>query len=250
MTPLTAKLSAANIKSTLTTFVTYNNRYYKSTTGAQSSAWLLSQAQSIISAAGTSNVTARAFTHSWGQPSVIVTIPGKSAKIVAIGAHQDSINLNSPSAGRAPGADDDGSGSMTILEALRVLLTSSTVRTGQLANTIEFHWYAAEEAGLLGSQAIFTNYKNAGKNVVAMLQQDMTGYIQGSLSAGRPEAIGLVTDYVDTTLTAFVRKVIAAVSLTLFLVGVEILALWRKIADDMLVLCYSFGQHPVRLCLL
>lgn len=101
---LTAKLSAANAKTFLTTFSGYNNRYYKATTGTQSSAWLLSQVQGLISAAGATNVTAKAFTHTWNQPSVIATIPGLSAKTIVVGAHQDSINSRSPTSGVAPGA--------------------------------------------------------------------------------------------------------------------------------------------------
>tara|TARA_R110002003_G_scaffold70_18_gene6484 strand:+ start:21444 stop:22202 length:759 start_codon:yes stop_codon:yes gene_type:complete len=211
ITPLLSKLSTSNMQSKLTTFVNFNNRYYKSTTGKQSSEWLLQQVQAIATASGVSGVSVRAFSHpSWTQNSVIATIPGKSANIIAVGAHQDSVNGASPTNGRAPGADDDGSGTVTILEAFRVLLTDSRVASGQAANTIEFHWYAAEEGGLLGSQAIFTNYKNSGKVVKAMLQQDMTGYVK----PGTRESVGVITDYVDAGLTNFIKKVITAVSLT------------------------------------
>ena len=108
----------------------------------------------------------------------------------------------------APGADDDGSGTVTILEAFRILLESEPVRAGTLKNTIEFHWYSAEEGGLLGSQAIFSSYEKASRDVKAMLQQDMTGYVKGTLDAGKPEAVGVITDYVDEGLTDFIKKVI------------------------------------------
>ena len=36
--------------------------------------------------------------------------------------------------------------------------------------TLEFHWYSAEEVGLLGSQAIAQSYKKSNKQVTAMLQ--------------------------------------------------------------------------------
>lgn len=113
ITPLLSKLSSSNMQSKLTTFVNFNNRYYKSTTGKQSAAWLLEQVQAVATASGVSGVSVRAFSHpSWTQDSVIATIPGKSANIIAIGAHQDSVNGASPMNGRAPGADDDGSGSV------------------------------------------------------------------------------------------------------------------------------------------
>ncbi|KAJ4324494.1 Leucine aminopeptidase 1 [Neodidymelliopsis sp. IMI 364377] len=208
ITPLLSKLSTSNMQTRLTTFSNFQNRYYKSTYGKQSSEWLLAQVQAVISASGATGATARAFTHaSWTQNSVIATIPGKSTNTIVIGAHQDSVNGASPSTGRAPGADDDGSGTVTILEAMRVLLTDSRVASGQAPNTIEFHWYAAEEGGLLGSQAVFTDYKNKGKVVKAMLQQDMTGYVK----PGIKESVGVITDYVDVGLSNFIKKVITAV---------------------------------------
>lgn len=105
--------------------------------------------------------------------------------------------------------DDNGSGTVTILEAFRTLLTNTTITSGQLPQTIEFHWYAGEEGGLLGSQAIFQNYKSAGRNVAAMLNQDMTGYTQGYKSAGLTPKFGVITDNVNAALTTFVRRVIS-----------------------------------------
>lgn len=48
----------------------------------------------------------------------------------------DSINSASAASGRAPGADDDGSGSSNLLEAFRVLVTSGFRPT----TPIEFQW--------------------------------------------------------------------------------------------------------------
>lgn len=127
---------------------------------------------------------------------------------MVIGAHQDSINLWLPSILAAPGADDDGSGTVTILEAFRVLLISDAVKQGKLENTVEFHWYSAEEGGLLGSQAIFQSYEREGRDVKAMLQQDMTGYVQKTIDSGKPLSVGVIVDFVDKKLTDFIKKVI------------------------------------------
>ncbi|KAG1241037.1 hypothetical protein G6F68_017079 [Rhizopus microsporus] len=96
--------------------------------------------------------------------------------------------MYSPTSGRAPGADDDGSGTVTILEAFRSLVQNGF----KPERSVEFHWYSGEEGGLLGSQAVSSKYQQQGKKVVGMLQNDMTGYI-----GNNKEVIGIVTDHVD-----------------------------------------------------
>ncbi|KAH8677922.1 hypothetical protein BX600DRAFT_506916 [Xylariales sp. PMI_506] len=203
---LLPSLNKTIMQENLQTFSDFHNRYYKSAYGKQSSAWLGNLVNQTIAASGAQGVYARPFAHSWGQNSIIATIPGQSASTIVLGAHQDSINQASPMNGRAPGADDDGSGTVTILEAFRVLLSDPGIAAGQAPNTIEFHWYSAEEGGLLGSQAIFQSYAAAGRDVKAMLQQDMTGYVK----PGTEERMGVITDYVDSGLTDFIKKVIDA----------------------------------------
>jgi leucyl aminopeptidase len=218
---LAKNLSKENMQTHLETFTSFYTRYYKSSYGIQSAEWLLEQVNSTIAASGADKYGAsvRKFAHEWGQFSIIATIPGKSNKAVVIGAHQDSINLFLPALLAAPGADDDGSGTVTILEALRVLLQSEDVIKGKAENTIEFHWYSAEEGGLLGSQAIFSEYSRQGRDVRAMLQQDMTGYVARTLAAGEPESVGVITDFVDPRLTEFIKEVITTVSTIVCLMG-------------------------------
>lgn len=211
--PLLPNLNKTNLHANLEQFTSFYTRYYKSSTGRESSEWLLSKVTNTVENAGAfqHGATVRHFEHPWGQNSVIATLPGRTNETVVIGAHQDSINLFLPSLLAAPGADDDGSGTVTILEALRVILQRQEVIEGDLENTLEFHWYSAEEGGLLGSQAIFSSYEKAGKKVVAMLQQDMTGYVQNTLNAGKQESVGVIEDFVDPGLTEFIKKVIVQV---------------------------------------
>ena len=213
--PLLKSLSASHMRANLEKLTSFYTRYYRSTTGAESSAWIESRVGSIIanSSAPSNKTTSpyvRTFPHKWGQNSIIATVPGASNRTIVIGAHQDSINLFLPSVLPAPGADDDGSGTVTIMEAFRIFLETDAVCNGSLPNTVEFHWYSAEEGGLLGSQAIFSSYEKSSRDVKAMLQQDMTGYVQGTLDAGKKESVGVITDYVDKGLTDFIKKVIGA----------------------------------------
>lgn len=213
LTPLLKQLKQENMHKNLEKFTSFHTRYYKSTYGAESSAWLYNKVNQTIYDSGAAKYGAHVetFEHPWGQNSVIATIPGKSENTIVIGAHQDSINLFLPSILSAPGADDDGSGTVTILEALRVLLKSEAIINGNASNTIEFQWYSAEEGGLLGSQAIFSAYEKEGREVKAMLQQDMTGYTHKTLEAGEPESVGVITDFVNPALTEFIKKIITQV---------------------------------------
>ena len=211
--PLIKNLSKSNMQTNLETLSSFHTRYYKSDYGKESSEWLLKNVQTVIKNAGADKhgVYAEHFKHPWGQNSIIATVPGKSNSTIVVGAHQDSINLFLPSIFSAPGADDDGSGTVTILEAFRTLLTSEDVLQGKGENTIEFHWYSAEEGGLLGSQAIFTEYEKTGRDIKAMLQQDMTGYVQGTLDAGKEESVGVITDFVDPDLTRYIKEIVSEV---------------------------------------
>ena len=211
--PMLAKVDKASMRENLETFTAFHTRFYKSSYGVESSKWLLGKVNDTVARSGAleHGATVKPFMHEWGQSSVIASIPGKSNKTIVIGAHQDSINLFMPYFLAAPGADDDGSGSVTILEALRVLLQSEDVVKGKAANTIEFHWYSAEEGGLLGSQAIFSAYEKQGRDVKAMFHQDMTWYVQKTLEAGEPESFGVIEDFVDLGLTEFIKEIITEV---------------------------------------
>ncbi|KAL1915333.1 uncharacterized protein VTP21DRAFT_6791 [Calcarisporiella thermophila] len=196
-------LAIDGMKLALTKFSSFHNRYYKSKYGAQSAAWLYSQVKEIAEA-GPTNVTVAKFEHEWDQFSIIAQFPGTShnasEEIVIVGAHQDSVNMWFPSQGRAPGADDDGSGTVTTLEAFRVLVEAGFAPE----RTVEFHWYSAEEAGLLGSQAVSRAYRKSSKRVAGMLQNDMTGWV------GKQESFGVVNDYTDKELTSLIKRLIEA----------------------------------------
>ncbi|RCK56164.1 Leucine aminopeptidase 1 [Candida viswanathii] len=201
-------ISIGRMRKKLTKFSSFFTRYYKTTYGVDSADWLFSQIEAIA-APVKDKVTVTKFAHDgWDQYSIIARIHGQVDDKVVVGAHQDSINLKLPMTLRAPGADDDGSGSITILEAYTLLVEQ--IQRGKFTpyNTLEFHWYSAEEVGLLGSQDVFNHYAAVNATVLGMLQQDMTGYTRGTLESGREIHFGMATDFVSPELTKFVELII------------------------------------------
>ncbi|CAI5757873.1 unnamed protein product [Candida verbasci] len=192
----------------LSKFTSFFSRYYKSESGAQSAEWLYNELEKIIKPVNDKVNITKIHHNGWDQFSIIVSIPGEIEDKVVIGAHQDSANLILPSVMRAPGADDDGSGSITTLESLRLIIDSYNKNLYKPYNTLEFHWYSAEEGGLLGSVDVFSRYSNAGEVVVGMLQQDMTGYTQGSIDANVEPHFGLINDYTSIDLNNFIKLII------------------------------------------
>ncbi|EJD40958.1 Zn-dependent exopeptidase [Auricularia subglabra TFB-10046 SS5] len=163
-------VSATKLSSTVATLSNYTTRYYRNTNARVPATWIQSQ---FTAAAGSGNVVL--VENSFDQPNVIAQIPRKAGstndEIVVIGAHLDSINQSS-SGGRAPGADDDASGIAVLLQTLQILTENGWAGSRQ----IEFHAYAGEEGGLLGSSRVASQYKSAGINVRGMLQFDMIAY--------------------------------------------------------------------------
>ncbi len=109
--------------------------------------------------------------HQWNgstYPNVIGEITGleNPDDIYIICAHIDDM----PSAGRAPGADDNASGSVAVMMAADIL---SQYRWGC---TLRFAFWTGEEQGLLGSEAYAQRAYQQGENIVGVLNLDMIAW--------------------------------------------------------------------------
>jgi len=190
------------ISATIRQLSSYRTRYYTTQTGYDAVAWLESQYQQY--AGGRPDVSIKTYVHTWLQPSLIVAIQGSdptlSPQTVILGGHIDSVNGGAT--GVAPGADDDASGSATVLEVFRVLMANGFTPR----RTVEFQAYSAEEVGLRGSQAIARDHKTAGRQVYSMLQMDMTCYPYPKVEG--QALIGLIEDYTSAGLNNFLRLVL------------------------------------------
>jgi hypothetical protein len=87
-------------------------------------------------------------------------------EIVLITAHLDSV----PSSGLAPGADDNGSGSVGVMMAAQILSQYDFQRT------VRFVFFTGEEQGLYGSDRYASKVVADGDNLVAVYNMDMIAW--------------------------------------------------------------------------
>lgn len=114
----------------------------------------------------------------WHLVNVVAWLPGRdTSRVVVIGGHFDSCvcSVNSMDAtGDAPGADDDGSGTVAVMELARVV--GKHFPQG-LEQSVAFVLYTGEELGLLGSTIFAERLQREGKTVTAAFTDDIIGNV-------------------------------------------------------------------------
>ena len=88
---------------------------------------------------------------------------GQSQKVVIVDAHYDTVS-------NAPGADDNGSGTVGVWEIARLLSRYPTKKT------VRFIGFDLEEAGLIGSTRYVSNGIPAGDSIEGVLNFEMIGF--------------------------------------------------------------------------
>jgi len=195
---LLGQINPQTMWANLTTLTSHPDRYSKSDEGVKVAAWIKSQMETLAKDTGHDDVTAY-YVQTGGnykQPSVVVKVGNSNEAGVVIGAHMDTLSSMSS---LKPGADDDGSGSATVMEAARTLLASGM----HFNKPIYFIWYAAEEQGLVGSQRVVADFKQKKIPVNAVVHFDMTGYAYKNETT-----MWLMDDYTDDNLTSFMSELI------------------------------------------
>ncbi len=202
--PMVSDVKEPSIRGMIEKLTNFHTRHYKSESGIKSSEFIRDTWAAL--SAHRSDVKVELAKHkSWPQASIVMTIEGSETpdEIVIIGGHADSIvsgmfGGGSPSS-RSPGADDNASGIATITETIRVAMEHGF----KPKRTVQFMGYAAEEVGLLGSKDIASSYKKEGKNVVGVIQFDMT------LNKGTKDMdIVMMTDYTNKAQNEFLGRLI------------------------------------------
>ncbi|MFH2037199.1 MAG: M20/M25/M40 family metallo-hydrolase [Candidatus Zixiibacteriota bacterium] len=171
--------------------------------------WLVAKFQSF----GYTDVTTQLFYHN-GTPcyNVICYKEGttEADKLVVIGGHYDSINFQNEGDGMtfAPGADDNASGTSTVLEIARILSQMETKKS------YYFCAFSAEEVGLVGAYAMASYLSNSGEDVECMLNFDMVAYTEDEfdnieISSGSNRVYADVLSDAATRVTGLIPEYIA-----------------------------------------
>lgn len=133
--------------------------------------------------------------------NVVGLLPGKSKKeeYLVVTAHYDHLGIRGEEIYN--GADDDGSGTVGVLEMARVFSKAKADGNGP-ERSILFLWVSGEEKGLLGSQYYVENPLIPLENTVANLNIDMIGRSDENHEPNTDYVYLIGSDRLSTTLHA------------------------------------------------
>ena len=107
-----------------------------------------------------------------GTRNIIGRIKGrKENEVYILTSHMDSTAAMSGTNNPAPGADDNGSGTVLVMESARVLKSLGV----SFEYSLEFIAFSGEEQGLIGSY-YYVDHIPQGKVVKGVINVDMVGY--------------------------------------------------------------------------
>ena len=192
--PLFEKINERSMKQALQVLTQFPDRHVNSEDGVKAVQWIKKQLEEMIAKQSRQDVSVFLVPtiNQAMQPSVVMKI-GKnlSEPGIVMGAHIDTFDSLDES---QPGADDNASGVVTLLETARILLSGDM----KFKKPLYFVWYAGSEEGKLGSQSVLQYFNQNRISVDAVLQLDKTGFARGE------RGVGIVDDLTDAGLTAFV----------------------------------------------
>ena len=114
--------------------------------------------------------------------NVVATLAGSSDEMVVLGAHYDSV-------ADGPGANDNASGTATVLELAR------TLPAAELPATIRIVLFGAEEIGLVGSRYYVDSLSmQERERIVSMLNFDMVGVGEQPMVGGTDDLVQLAQE--------------------------------------------------------
>jgi len=183
--PIVAKLVAdvneARIKAHIERLADFFTRNSVSTGAVDAAKYL----EGLMSGFGCQNARQSPFRAGYG-PNVMCEVAGSDTSLpaVLVGGHFDSrsTGVSDPNQ-RAPGADDNGSGSAAILDLIENAVELKKQLNFEFKRTIIFVLFCGEEQGLVGSAALASEMRRGGTQLAAMVNLDMIGFPQPNAPA-------------------------------------------------------------------
>jgi len=176
---LTEKVSTDTLISYVQHLQDFGTRAYDEPQAYQAQYWLQSKFESWGLNTEIQNVVVYdpywwIYDHTNSSGNVIALQPGTvyPEKYIVCGAHYDSWSWYPISATIAPGADDNATGTATVLEMARILSEY------QFEYSIIYCCFAAEEFGLYGSEAYALKCNQQDMNIIGYFNIDMSGYLK------------------------------------------------------------------------
>ncbi len=175
---IVAQVNVDSVRSYVQHLQDFETRYLLASNRNKVAAWIKNQFLSM----GYTEVKFDSFYQNgvWHKNVVATLSPSSvSSYEVVVGGHHDAITYRDPMV-KAPGADDNASGTAAVLEIARVLKKMSFTPDVK----INFITFAAEEAGLWGSNDYADKAATASKKIKFMINHDMisnnSGVVSGS----------------------------------------------------------------------
>ena len=127
--------------------------------------------------------------------NIVATLPGRGAsksRMLVVSGHYDSRNSDvMDSLGNAPGANDDASGTVAVMELACIMAKHS------FDATLVFMAVPGEEQGLLGAAQWAREARDQGVNVEAMITNDIVGSATGDQGQRDAKRLRLFADGLD-----------------------------------------------------
>ena len=169
-TPMTSALiamvSQAQLSDTLTTLTNFSTRHSLTHEYSSAADWARGSLEALGFAVSKHGITVD------GSSSFNVVAErlgsGTNRRLVIVSAHLDSVNTAGGITGKAPGADDNGSGSAGVLEIGRILAHQPA------EHDLRLILFGGEEQGLYGSQQYVAQLTQADRiRLDAVINMDM-----------------------------------------------------------------------------
>ena len=176
---LVDRVARSTLEQDLTQLVSHPTRLSTSRHFADAAAWARGQLEAMDYLTRIQNITV----HGQASQNIIADKIGNDVGmrgVVLVGAYLDSINQQGGPAASAPGADDNGSGSVGLLQIAQVLRDHSSLHDLRLV------LFGGEEQGLFGStQYVASLPPSERARIRAVVNMDMIG----SLNSPSPSVL-------------------------------------------------------------